>query len=66
MKRIKVTSLTGPYGTIFESLRIERERGIVGQVFDGPDELGYYMAFFPSVPDGKGLEVHRSMITFVR
>lgn len=66
MKRVKVTTITAPNGTIFESLRIEHEKGIVGNVCCGPDSLGYYAVSFPSVPDGKCLDVHRSMITPVR
>ena len=66
MKRVKVTSLTAPHGRTFESLRIEHERGIVGTVVSGPCELGYYAVQFPSVPDGRTMDAHRTMLTPVR
>lgn len=66
MKRVRITSIVAPYGTVFESLRREYERRIVGRVVAGPDACGYYKVQFPSVPDGNTMEVHRSMLTSVR
>jgi hypothetical protein len=66
MKRVIVSSLTAPHGTIMESLRIEHERRIVGTIKSGPDTIGFYGVSFPTVSDGASLDVHRSMLTPVR
>jgi hypothetical protein len=66
MKRVIVTSLTAPHGTIYESLRIEHERRIVGNVVEGPCALGYYRVKFPTVEDGQSMDIHRSMIAPAR
>jgi hypothetical protein len=66
MKKVIVSSLTAPHGTIMESLRIEHDRRIVGTVKSGPDALGFYGVSFPTVPDGASLDVHRCMLMPVR
>lgn len=66
MKRVRVTSLTAPHGKEFESLRIEMERRVVGTIQSGPCALGYYAVRFPTVADGRTLDVHVNMIEFVR
>jgi hypothetical protein len=66
MKKVIVSSLTAPHGTIMESLRIEHERRIVGRVTSGPCPLGWYEVEFPTVANMKPLDVHRDMLTPVR
>jgi hypothetical protein len=66
MKKVIVSSLIAPHGTIYESLRIEHERRIVGNAVEGPCALGYYRVKFPTVEDGQSMDIHRSMLIPVR
>lgn len=63
-QRVRITSLIAPQGREMESLRIERERGIVGTIEMEVEPDGWFAVQFPTCE--KPLHVHRSMMEYAR
>ena len=63
-QRIRITSIAAPQGRVFDSLRLEYDKGIVGVVDARVEPEGWYAVQFPS--SLQPLQVHRSMMEPVR
>jgi len=62
--KVKITGLVSDRGKTWNSLRIEYERGIVGMVEVGPDEIGCCLVRFPTVE--RPLDVPRELLAHTR
>jgi len=62
--KVKLSGIVSNSGKQWNSLRIEQERGIVGVVEVGPDEIGCFLVKFPTVE--KPLYVPRELLARVR
>lgn len=55
--RVIVSRLESERGVVYESVRNEYEKGIVGVVKRGVDVIGNVEVLFPSVLDGKYMDL---------
>lgn len=55
--RVIVARLESERGVVYESVRNEYEKGVVGVVKRGVDVIGNVEVLFPSVSDGKYMDL---------